>query len=88
MKPLNYAILKYFTKFDKSSVHEVMEYLKKDYGNFKSFNKNSIVNALMTAEANGLIEEVHAELDSKGELVLYYEANSDSKNIINDFIKD
>ncbi len=86
--PLNYAILKYFTKHGRSSVYEVMESLKKDYKNFKSFNKNSIINALMTAEANGLIEEVNADLDENGNLVLYYEANKESKDIINSFIKD
>ncbi|MGL5189270.1 MAG: hypothetical protein ACRC7S_06400 [Cetobacterium sp.] len=86
--PLNYAILKYFTKHESSSVYEVMESLKKDYQNFKSFNKNSIINALMTAEANGLIEEVNADLDENGNLVLYYEANKESKDIINSFIKD
>ena len=86
--PLNYAILKYFTKHGNSSVYEVMESLKKDYKNFKSFNKNSIINALMTAEANGLIEEVNADLDENGNLVLYYEANKESKDIINSFIKD
>ncbi|MCQ8212680.1 hypothetical protein NON08_09130 [Cetobacterium somerae] len=88
MMPLNYAILKYFTKHGKSSVYEVMEVLGKDYGNFKSFNKKSIITALMTAEANGLIEEVEADLDNDGNLVSYYEANEDSKNIINSFIKD
>ena len=56
MMPLNYAILKYFTKHGSSSVYEVMESLKKNYKNFKSFNRNSVINALMTAEANGLIE--------------------------------
>ncbi|MGL5412919.1 hypothetical protein [Cetobacterium sp.] len=88
MMPLNYAILKYFTKHGSSSVYEVMESLKKDYKNFKSFNKNSIINALMTAEANGLIEEVNSDLDENGNLVLYYEANKESKDIINSFIKD
>ncbi|WP_298066162.1 hypothetical protein [uncultured Cetobacterium sp.] len=88
MMPLNYAILKYFTKHGSSSVYEVMESLKKDYKNFKSFNKDSIINALMTAEANGLIEEVNADLDENGNLVLYYEANKESKDIINSFIKD
>lgn len=88
MMPLNYAILKYFTKYGSSSVKDVMEVLKKDYSNFKAFNENSIMNALLTAEANGLIEEVRAELDENENLVLYYEANQESKDIINSFIKD
>ena len=57
MKPLNYAILKYFTKVEEGSVEQVMNYLEKEYSNYKAFNKNAISNALMTAEANGLIEE-------------------------------
>ncbi|MGL6113773.1 MAG: hypothetical protein ACRC1R_01915 [Cetobacterium sp.] len=88
MKPLNYAILKHFTKHGKSSVHEVMEVLKEDYENFKSFNKSAVINALMTAEANGLIAEIDANLDENGEVIIYYEASEESKNIINTFIED
>lgn len=88
MKPLNYAILKYFTKHGKGSVHDVMAELEEEYKDFKSFNVNATVTALMTAEANGLIVEVDAGLDHNGELVLYYEASDESKDIINSFIVD
>lgn len=88
MKPFNYALLKYFTKHGKSSVYEIMDELKSDYGKFKFFNKKAIEISLLTAEANGLIEEVAASLDKNGDLVLYYEANEESKQIINSFIED
>ena len=88
MKPLNYAILKFFTKMPSGSVVEIMEHLYDDYINFKSFNKKSIVNALMTAEANGLIEEIDMILDKNGELVIYYRANDEGKETINTYIED
>lgn len=88
MRPLNYAILKYFTNVSKASLKELMEFLKEDYAKFKAFNKHSLSNALMTAEANGLIEEVDFDLDENGELLIYYKANEDSKQTINNFIKD
>jgi len=88
MKPFNYALLKYFTKHGKSSVYEIMDELKADYGKFKFFNKKAIEGALLTAEANGLIEEVAASLDKDENLVLYYEANEESRKIINSFIED
>ena len=63
MKPLNYAILKYFTTVEEASVNNVMEDLKDDYKSLRTFNKNEIINALLTAEANGLIEETRVDLD-------------------------
>ena len=88
MKPLNYAILKYFTRVEEGSVEEVMNDLKKEYSTHRAFNKNSISHALMTAEANGLIEEKSFELDKNGELLIFYRANEESKKTINSFIKD
>ncbi|SJZ79691.1 hypothetical protein SAMN02745174_01568 [Cetobacterium ceti] len=86
MKPLNYAILNYFTKVEKASVREIMEELKEEYGNFKAFNKNSIITALMTAETNGLIEEIEIDLDENEELLIFYHMNDESKETINMFI--
>lgn len=88
MKPLNYAILKYFTKVEKASVEDVIRDLKQDYSTFKAFNKEEILNTLLTAEANGLIEEVEADLNEKGELLIYYKASEESKETINYFIED
>ena len=88
MKPLNYAILKYFTKVSKASANDVMKALKNEYSSFKAFNKKDIKDALLTAEANGLIEEVAADLSDDGELIIYYQASEESKKTINSFIKD
>ncbi|GAA0114778.1 hypothetical protein [Clostridium senegalense] len=88
MKPLNYAILKYFTKVEEACADDVMDALKGEYGNFKAFNKKSIINALMTAEANGLVEETRIDLDKNKELRVYYHAHEEGAATINKFIKD
>lgn len=64
MYPLNYAILKHFTKVEEACADCVMEALSSEYSTFKAFKKDAIINALMTAEANGLLEESRFDLDS------------------------
>ena len=87
MMALNYAILKMFTKIEEGSVDTVIESLKGDYGTFKAFNKKEIINALMTAEANGLLEESGFELDASNELKVYYRAHEEGAATINKYIK-
>ena len=88
MKPLNYAILKYFTKVEEASAEDVIEALKDEYGNFKALKRDSVISALMTAEANGLLEEKRFELDKEGNLRIYYHANEEGAVTINKYIKD
>ncbi len=88
MKPLNYAILKYFTKINEACADDVINALKVEYGNFKALKKKAVITAFMTAEANGLIEETRFELDKNGELRVYYRAHEDGAATINKYIKD
>ena len=88
MKPLNYAILKYFTKVEEASADDVIEALKGEYSSFKALNKKSVVEALMTAEANGLLAETRFELDSANELRVYYHAPQEGADTINKYIPD
>ncbi len=88
MKPLNYAILKYYTTVEKASADEVMEALKDQYASFKAFNKTDIITALMTAEANGLLEEAGYDLDDKDELRVFFRAHADGAATINRYIGD
>lgn len=88
MKPLNYAILKYFTKVDEACADDVIEALKGEYGNFKALKKKSVINALLTAEANGLIEETRFDLDKNKELRVYYHAHEEGAATINKYIVD
>lgn len=88
MKPLNYAILKYFTKVDEACADDVIEALKDEYGSFKALNKKEVLSALMTAEANGLLEESRFDLDENGELRVYFRAHEEGAKTINSYIPD
>jgi len=88
VKPLNYAILKHFTKVDHACADDVLKALKGQYGHFKAYNKNDFVTALMTAETNGLIAEKSFDLDSAGDVRIYYHANEESRATINNYIAD
>jgi len=88
MKALNYAILKHFTKVKEACAEEVIEVLKGVYGNFKALNRNDVITALMTAEANGLLEETRFEMDKENVLRVYYHANEEGSATINKYIKD
>lgn len=87
MKPLNYAILKSFTEVAEACANDVMDRLRAQYGHFKAFNKKSIIDALMTAEANGLLEESRFDLDSNNELRVYYRAHEEGAATINSYIR-
>jgi len=86
MKPLNYAILKYFTKVNEACADDVIEALKGEYGNFKALKKPAVIEAIMTGEANGLLEESRFDLDEKGELRVYYRAHDEGAATINSYI--
>lgn len=87
MKPLNFAILKFFTDGKEHCRTEVQEVLKADYSNFKAFKDKQMDEALMTACSNGLIEESRLDMVD-GKLVIYYKANQDGIDAINSYIKD
>ena len=82
MMPLNYAILKYFTTVEKGCADDVIEALKPEYGKFRGLRKPEVIEALMTAEKNGLLEEANFELDENGELRIYYTAPAESRQTI------
>ena len=87
-RPLFYAILKYYTTVDEACADDVMKALQDDYGSYRTFKKKSIIEALMTAESNAVLEETRFDLDDNGELRVYYHANEDGKKTINSYIKD
>lgn len=88
MQPLNYAILKHFTTVQEACADDVMSALQGRYGHYAAFQKKSVVTALMTAEANGLLEEVRFDLDPANELRVYYRAHAEGAATINRYIKD
>ena len=88
MKPLNYAILKHFTKVNEACAEDLIEALKGEYGSFKALNRKDIIAALMTAEANGLLEETRFEMGKDNNLRIYYHAHEAGAETINKYIKD
>ena len=88
MRPLNYAILKYFTKVEEASAENVIKALSEEYGRFKALNKSSVTEALMTAEANGILSEGRYEMNAEGELRVFYYASKEGIEIINKYIPD
>ena len=87
MKPLNFAILKFFTDGKEHCRKDVQEALKADYSGFNAFKDKQMDEALMTACSNGLIEESRLDMVD-GSLVIYYKANQDGIDAINSYIKD
>ena len=88
MKPLNYAILKHFTTVEEACAEEVIEALKPVYGSFKALNRDAVIESIMTAEANGLLEETRYEMGDDGNLRVYYHAHPEGADTINNYIKD
>ena len=86
MKPLNYAILKYMTTVKEACPENVIDALSSQYSTFRAFNKAEVLTALLTAEANGLLEESRFDLDDDGELRLVFRAHAEGVETINRYI--
>ena len=87
MLPLNYAILKYFTTVEEACAADVIQALGGQYGRFKGLRQPAVIEALMTAEKNGLLEETRYELNEDNSLAVYYRAPAAGRETINQFIK-
>ncbi len=86
MKPLNFAILKLFVDGLEACAEEVCEALSDEYGGFRALNPREVLNALMTAESNALLEETRADFAEDGGLRLYFRASPESAATINRYI--
>lgn len=86
MQPLNYAMLRHFTTVEDASVDDVMAALEGAYASNRAFNRASMTAAIMTAEKNGLIEEVRIDLDEDDELIVYYRATDEQRRLITSYI--
>lgn len=88
MRPLNYAILKYFTTVEEACPIQVYEALKDEYSHHRMCTAKKVKEAVMTAEKNGLLEESRYEVDADGKVILYYQAVGEGRDAINKYIKD
>lgn len=86
MLPLNYAMLKYFTRHGEACVDDVMAELAPEYASFAAFAKPRMQEALMTAHKNGLIDEARYDLDDNDELRVFYRADRAQQRTINAYL--
>jgi len=87
MRPLFQEVLHLYTDGKERSRAMVQDELKDTYGNFRAFKDKAMDEALHTAMSNGLIAESNYELDENGKLVMYYQADQDMIDLINNYIK-
>ena len=85
-QPLNYAILLYFTKHEEGDADSVIEELKPEYERYRAFSRPGVIEALMTAKENGILEEVRAELGDGDTLRLWYRLTDYGKDLIQRFM--
>ncbi|MCL1922535.1 MAG: hypothetical protein FWG15_01460 [Propionibacteriaceae bacterium] len=86
MLPLNYAILKLFLSEEEADVQIVMEKLADDYQKSRQFKKSTVTELVMTAEANGLLEETRFDLGENEDLRVYYRATESGRQMIERYI--
>jgi DNA-binding PadR family transcriptional regulator len=86
MLPLNYALLKLFEDGSEHSAASAMAALSGEYGRFRAFKLAAVVEALMSAEKNGVLEESRCELDDAGSLQVYYAASAYGQGMIRRYI--
>ncbi|MDO4501944.1 MAG: hypothetical protein Q4D06_02065 [Coriobacteriia bacterium] len=72
MMPLYYAIIKHFQTVDRDCADGVIAALEPQYGSYKLLNPKDVDEALATARENGLLEEVHCDLGTQGQLRIHY----------------
>ena len=88
MLPLNYAILDVFRHSDEpKSVKEVMNELKGQYSHFRAFKESWVSESLMSAEKNGMFDEVSFGFDDDDKFLIYYKANETGKKALDKYLK-
>lgn len=84
--PLYYAIVKHFMDGRQDCAADVVDALAPDYGNYKMLTMKDVEEALATAKENGVLEECGYDLDSIGELVVYYRMTDFGKDMVGRYI--
>jgi len=85
-QPLNYAILLYFTKHEEGCADSVIEELTPEYGRYRAFKKSGVIESLMTARENGILDEVRTELAGGDELRVWYGLTDYGRDLISRFL--
>lgn len=86
--PARMAVLNRLSKVERSSVEEMMEALKKDYGNERQFNYEAYLEHMMALEANGYASLQDYKLMNDGRLSMYYSITDDGRDSVKKYIPD
>ena len=84
--PLNYAILKYFTRHEEGHADSVIEELKPEYENYRAFKKPGVIESLLTSKENGILDEVRVELAGEDELRVWYKLSEYGEDLVKRFL--
>jgi hypothetical protein len=84
--PIRSRVLQYLSTVDQACADDVMEALKVEYGDESQYKKTNFIDHLLNLEANGLIDQVSYDQDSKGELRIYYKINDYGIGTINRYL--
>lgn len=60
--------------------------LRAQYGTFRAFSDKQMDEALQTACSNGLIAENRLEMDSSGNLIIYYKSDQEMIDTIRKYV--
>ena len=84
--PLNYAILLYFVDHPAGDADSVIEALTPEYADYRAFKRPAVIEAIMTAKENGILEEDRTELGEGDKLRLWYRLTPYGKELIERFL--
>ena len=80
--PLNYAILQAVVALGECDADDVMTQLTPEYGQYRAFRRATVVESLMTATQNRILEETGAELTDDGDVNIRYRATDYGAELI------
>lgn len=84
--PARTAVLNYLYSAKESSVDEIMQALKKDYGHERQFKESLYLEHVMALEANGLACLESYKLKKDGNLSLIYSITDDGRDAVEKYV--
>ncbi|CAH8770878.1 hypothetical protein [Paenibacillus dendritiformis] len=84
--PIRSRVLLFMSTVQQANIDDAMDALKSEYGGERQFTRANFLDHMLSLQANGLIDEVHYELDANGELCMYYAINNEGIHTINKYL--
>ncbi|WP_232699596.1 hypothetical protein [Brevibacillus daliensis] len=84
--PIRSRVLLFMSTVQQANIDDAMNALKSEYGEEGQFTRENFLDHMLSLQANGLIDEVHYELNANGELCMYYAINDEGNRTINKYL--